>query len=49
MSETSNETPGQGAPQGAGAYRVLARRYRPSTFAELSPEGPVIEEETTNP
>jgi len=35
MSETSNETPGQGAPQGAGAYRVLARRYRPSTFADL--------------
>jgi DNA polymerase-3 subunit gamma/tau len=39
MSETSNQTPGQAAPQstalGAGGYRVLARRYRPSTFADL--------------
>ena len=43
MSETSNPTPGQAAPQsptqssalGAGGYRVLARRYRPSTFTDL--------------
>ncbi len=35
MSETSNQTPGLAAPQGAGGYRVLARRYRPSTFADL--------------
>ncbi|MGV3634666.1 MAG: DNA polymerase III subunit gamma/tau, partial [Pseudorhodoplanes sp.] len=39
MSETSNQTPDQAAPQstalGAAGYRVLARRYRPSTFADL--------------
>jgi DNA polymerase-3 subunit gamma/tau len=35
MSETSNQTPVQAAPQGAGGYRVLARRYRPSTFTDL--------------
>jgi DNA polymerase-3 subunit gamma/tau len=35
MSETSNQMPGQAAPQGAGGYRVLARRYRPSTFTDL--------------
>jgi DNA polymerase-3 subunit gamma/tau len=35
MSETSHQTTDQAAPQGAGGYRVLARRYRPSTFADL--------------
>jgi DNA polymerase-3 subunit gamma/tau len=35
MSETSNPTPVQSALQGAGGYRVLARRYRPSIFADL--------------
>jgi len=35
MSETSNQTWVEAAPQGAGGYRVLARRYRPSTFADL--------------
>jgi DNA polymerase III subunit gamma/tau len=35
MSETSNQTPDQAAPHGASGYRVLARRYRPSTFADL--------------
>ncbi len=43
MSETSNQTAGLAAPQssaqspelGAGGYRVLARRYRPSTFTDL--------------
>jgi DNA polymerase-3 subunit gamma/tau len=39
MSETSNHTPDRAAPQstalGAAGYRVLARRYRPSTFADL--------------
>ncbi len=39
MSETSNQKPVEAAPQatalGAGGYRVLARRYRPSTFTDL--------------
>jgi DNA polymerase-3 subunit gamma/tau len=39
MSETSSQTPDRAAPQsaalGAAGYRVLARRYRPSTFADL--------------
>ncbi|MGD9923552.1 MAG: DNA polymerase III subunit gamma/tau [Pseudorhodoplanes sp.] len=35
MSDTSTQTPVQAAPQGAGGYRVLARRYRPSTFTDL--------------
>ena len=35
MSETSTQPPVQAASQGAGGYRVLARRYRPSTFADL--------------
>jgi DNA polymerase-3 subunit gamma/tau len=35
MSETSDQTPVQTPPQGAGGYRVLARRYRPSTFTDL--------------
>lgn len=39
MSETSKRQPERAAPQetaqGAGGYRVLARRYRPSTFADL--------------
>lgn len=35
MSETSTPTTAEAVPQGAGGYRVLARRYRPSTFADL--------------
>ena len=39
MSETSDQKPVEAAPQGtalgAGGYRVLARRYRPSTFTDL--------------
>jgi DNA polymerase-3 subunit gamma/tau len=34
MSEATKEMAGEAAPQGGG-YRVLARRYRPSTFADL--------------
>ena len=36
MSETSNEPPGNsGGPAPDAPYRVLARKYRPSTFSEL--------------
>ncbi|ARP98775.1 DNA polymerase III subunit gamma/tau [Pseudorhodoplanes sinuspersici] len=40
MSDAENRSPGQTAPQAAATdtasgYRVLARRYRPSTFADL--------------
>jgi len=35
MSETGKQPTVDAAPQGTGGYRVLARRYRPSTFADL--------------
>ena len=41
MSDSSNRSPDKAAPQAAvgeptsGGYRVLARRYRPSTFTDL--------------
>ncbi|UWR71928.1 DNA polymerase III subunit gamma/tau [Phaeobacter inhibens] len=35
MSDTAGDTAGQAPDQGSGQYQVLARKYRPETFADL--------------
>ncbi|WP_257098917.1 DNA polymerase III subunit gamma/tau [Pseudovibrio flavus] len=39
----SEETAGTPAPQQSGAYRVLARKYRPSTFNDLYGQEPMVQ------
>src|SRR3954454_23438425 len=42
MSEAGNSDPENLEKQKAGAYRVLARKYRPSNFSELIGQEPMV-------
>ncbi|TIQ01669.1 MAG: DNA polymerase III subunit gamma/tau, partial [Mesorhizobium sp.] len=42
MSEAGNLGPKNPETEKAGAYRVLARKYRPSNFSELIGQEPMV-------